>query len=42
MSKFEILQNNKLEEEMNKQSILVKKLIRLWQRGNTTKLLWQT
>jgi ABC-type multidrug transport system fused ATPase/permease subunit len=27
---------------MNKQAILVKKVIRLWQRGNTIKLLWQT
>ncbi len=42
MSKFEILQNNKLWEELDKQSVLVKKLIKLWQRGNTIKLLWQT
>lgn len=42
MSKFEILQNNKLWEEMEKQSVLTKKQIHLRQKGNTIKLLRQT
>ncbi len=42
MSKFEILQNNKLWEEINKQETLIYKKIRLRQRGNTIKELWQT
>lgn len=42
MSKFEILQNNKLGEEIEKQKLLIYKIIKLWQRGNTIKLLRQT
>lgn len=42
MSKFEILQNNKLWEEINKEETLIYKKIRLRQRGNTIKELWQT
>ncbi|MCX6824641.1 MAG: ABC transporter ATP-binding protein [candidate division SR1 bacterium] len=42
MSKFEILQNNKLGEEIEKQAVSVKKFIKIRQNGNTIKLLRQT
>jgi ABC-type bacteriocin/lantibiotic exporter with double-glycine peptidase domain len=42
MSKFEILQNNKLGEEMKKQSVLMKERIKIEQRGGTKKLLRQS
>ncbi|AHB41843.1 Lipid A export ATP-binding/permease protein MsbA [candidate division SR1 bacterium RAAC1_SR1_1] len=42
MSKFEILQNNKLSIEMDKQEDLINKKVKLRQRGNTKKIFWQT
>ncbi len=42
MSKFEILQNNKLLDEIRKQEILVKEQVKIRQRWNTIKLLRQT
>ena len=42
MSKFEILQNNKLHHELKNQEELVKQETTLWQKGNIIKVLWQT
>lgn len=41
MSKFEILQNNKLNEEMVPIEQYTQQIIKLWQRGNTRKTLRQ-
>lgn len=40
MSKFEILQNNKFEEEMKPIEVLTKEMTKLWMRGNTKKSIW--
>jgi len=40
MSKFEILQNNKFEQEMKPIASLTKQITTLWIKGNTKKSIW--
>ena len=42
MSKFEILQNNKFEQEMEPIESLTKEMTSLWIKNNTKKALWNT